>query len=296
MIIVDFKDLSILINISETKSISETSRNLYISQPAITYRLRNLETELGIKILNRHSDGVTFTNQGLLLLEYSKNVILSYENLKTEIKKINNEIDGKITIYVSTVFAKYYLAYVLKKFNTEFPNIDITLKTFSSCELNPDIICRRTADIVIRRGDVPYDGRKVVLGEEPYGIVSRIPLNFSDLNKMTWIKYDLPSPMEPDTIFWDWCESTLKHPVFEKIIQVNSIEACMNLVSQGLGWTMLPKIHLNNYKSMLFYPLTDESGKIVKLKNILLFDDNTDNLACKIFVDFITDYIAPCAN
>ncbi|MEL7648934.1 MAG: LysR family transcriptional regulator [Sedimentibacter sp.] len=292
MIIIDFKDLTIIINISETKSISETSRNLYLSQPAITYRLRNLEQELGIRILNRHSDGVTFTNQGMRLLEYSKNTMKSYEELKTEIKKINNDVNGSITIFVSTVYAKYYLAHMLKKFNTEFPNIDISLKTFSSCDLNPDLISYGAADIVIRRGDVPYDGRKIILGEEPYGIVSRIPLNFKDLINMTWIKYDLPSPMEPDMIFWNWCENTLKQTVFEKIIQVNSIEACMNLVSQGLGWTMLPKIHLNNYKSMLFYPLTDENGNVVKLKNILLGDDNTDNLACKIFVGFITDYIS----
>lgn len=288
MNIIDYKDLIILINISENKSISEASRKLYLSQPAITYRLINLEKELGIKILNRHSDGVSFTNQGMYLLEYSKKAIQDYENLKTTIKKINNDVCGQISIYVSTVFAKYYLASILKKFKNEFPNIEIILKTFSSCYLNPDLIKNKNADIVIRRGDISFNDKKVILAEEPYGIVSKTPLNFNQLKSLTWIKYDLPTPMEPDEIFENWCKTILKDTSFTKIIQVNSIEASLDLVSQGLGWTMLPIVHLNNFKSLFFYPIIDEKGKVVKLKNILLHDNNSENLASKLFVDFVT--------
>lgn len=291
MIVIDFKDFIILINISETKSISKTSRNLYISQPAITYRLKNLENELGIKILNRHSDGVSFTNQGMYLLDYSKKAIQDYENIKISIKKINNDLCGKINIYVSTVFAKYYLASILKKFNNEFPNIEVILKTFSSCELKTDLIKHNHVDVVIRREDMPCDDSSVTLVEEPYGIVSKIPLNFSQLKSITWIKYDLPTPMEPDEIFENWCINTLKYNSFSKVIQVNSIEASLDLVSQGLGWTMLPKIHLNNFKSLFFHPITDEDGNVVTLKNILLYDNNSENLAAKVFADFVTHYM-----
>lgn len=238
--------------------------------------------------MNRHCDGVSFTNQGMYLLEYSKKTIQGYENLKNSIKKINNDVCGQINIYVSTVFAKYYLASILKKFKNEFPNIEIILKTFSSCDLNPDLIKNFNADIVIRRGDTSFDDSKVILTEEPYGIVSKTPLNFNQLKSLTWIKYDLPTPMEPDEIFENWCKTILKDSSFTKVIQVNSIEASLDLVSQGLGWTMLPIIHLNNFKSLFFYPIIDENGKVVKLKNILLYDNNSENLASKIFVDFVT--------
>lgn len=291
MIIIDFKDFIILININETKSISETSRKLYISQPAITYRLKKLENELEIKILNRHSDGVSFTNQGMYLLDYCKKAIQDYEKIKTTIKKINNDLYGKINIYVSTVFAKYYLASILKKFKNEFPNIEIILKTFSSCDLNPDLIGNHNADIVIRRGDIASNSSKVILTEEAYGIISKIPINFNQLKSLTWIKYDLPTQMEPDEIFVNWCYNTLKDNSFNKIIQVNSIEASLDLVSQGLGWTMLPKIHLNNFKSLFFYPLINVNGEVVKLKNILLHDNNSENLASNLFVDFVTRYM-----
>ncbi len=286
MSVIDFKDLIILINIHKNRSISETSRKLFLSQPAITYRLRNLEKELGIKILNRHSDGVSFTDQGMYLLEYSKKAIQDYENLKSSIKKINNDISGKINIYVSTVFAKYYLASILKNFNKEFPDIDVNLKTYSSCELNSELIKNHMADIVIRRGDMEFDGSKVILAEEPYGVVSKAHINLSQLKSKTYINYD--TSVESNEIFWKWCETVLKNNHFEKIIQVNSIEASLDLVSQGLGWTMLPKIHLSNFKNLFFFPITDENGKVVKRQNILLYDTNSENLASKIFVDFVT--------
>lgn len=286
MSVIDFKDLIILINIHKNRSISETSRKLFLSQPAITYRLRNLEKELGIKILNRHSDGVSFTDQGMYLLEYSKKTIQDYENLKSSIKKINNDISGKINIYVSTVFAKYYLASILKNFNKEFPDIDVNLNTYSSCELDSELIREHKADIIIRRGDMEYDGSKVILAEEPYGIVSKTPINLSQLKSKTFINYD--TSVESNEIFWNWCETVLKNKHFEKIIQVNSIEASLDLVSQDLGWTMLPKIHLSNFKNLFFYPITDEAKKVVKRQNILLYDTNSENLATKIFVDFVT--------
>ena len=114
----NFKDLNILLTIYEQKSISKASNELYISQPAITYRLKKMEKELGIQILNRHSNGVSFTNQGLYLLDYCKKTLENYEILKLELKKIDSNVSGRINVHVSTVFAKYYLAPILKKFMT----------------------------------------------------------------------------------------------------------------------------------------------------------------------------------
>lgn len=284
MITIDFRDLNLIITVYDSNSISEASRKLFISQPAITYRIRNIEKELGIKILTRHSTGVSFTDQGMYFLEYCKKAIKDFENLKASVKNVSNNINGRINIFVSTVFAKYYLATILKNFKKEFTNIEFVIKTFSSCILKNELIKNQTADIIIRRSDIANEN-DIVLFEEPYGITTKVPLNFNQLKSSTWIKYDLPFK---DEIFLDWCKEVLKINKFDKIIQVNSIEASLDLISQGFGWTMLPKIHLNNFKSLYFYPITNKSGKTIKLKNLLIYDKKTKNPAVKIFIEYIS--------
>ncbi|QJW47251.1 LysR family transcriptional regulator [bacterium BFN5] len=105
----DSKDWEILKIISEEKSITKAAERLYISQPALTYRLKNMEKEFKTKILIRTSTGILLTSQGEQLLHYANEMLIKMMNIKDRILNESDKISGSLRLGVSSIFAHYRL-------------------------------------------------------------------------------------------------------------------------------------------------------------------------------------------
>jgi LysR family cyn operon transcriptional activator len=111
--------------IAQSGSISKASEELYITQPAVSRSLRQLEDSLECALFFRTSKGVKPTPEGEILLQYIEqafNFILLGEKKINEVKNLES---GEIRIGVSDTLCKYYLVPYLKLFNTLFPAIKI---------------------------------------------------------------------------------------------------------------------------------------------------------------------------
>ncbi len=286
----DTKDVSILIYLDQLKSLSRTSKKLFMSQPAITYRLNRMEEEFGIKIANRYANGITFTESGKQLLDFAKEMELSYKKIRTSFETPPDKIEGKVRVDVATVFSKYYLAPMLRRFSSEYPKVDVIVNTVPSSELDSSLLTDGKSDIIIRRRDVPTPYQKMVLLEEPYGIITDQYVPIEQLSRLPRIKYKLPPQLDPDTIFWNWWQEHCNGTEIERTIKVDSIEAALDFVSNGLGWTMLPQIHLKRYSHLTFTPLTS-SDKLFNLKTIMLYNEAYfTNNAIRSFAQFVRYY------
>lgn len=71
--------ISYLITIAETGSLSQAAKRLYVSQPSLTNAVRELEEELGIELFYRSGRGVTLTNDGAEFLLYARQIYSQYE-------------------------------------------------------------------------------------------------------------------------------------------------------------------------------------------------------------------------
>lgn len=113
--------------VAQNGSISKAAEKLLISQPAVTWHLKNLETQLGVTLFVRTKKGVTLTDEGKILFEYVKKGIDSFtkgENILTNLKNLDS---GKIKIGASTTVSKHVLMPYLEKFHELYPNIDIEI-------------------------------------------------------------------------------------------------------------------------------------------------------------------------
>ncbi|AOT72544.1 LysR family transcriptional regulator [Geosporobacter ferrireducens] len=284
----DSMDWIILKTIDAEKSLCKTAERLYISQPSLTYRLNKLEKEFGIKILNRHSNGVSFTTKGESLLAYAREMLEKFELLKNHLQNANDPIKGTIRLGISTVFAKYKIAPLLKTFQNRFPNVEVVLRTGSSTLQLPNMLQQDDVDVIIRRGDMGWAEKKHVISEEPYGIISSIPIEFKQLPSIPWIQDDTTTITQLDKEFYDWWMDHFFTPPPSNIIRVNSIEASIQMVSHGFGWTILPKMHIRNQRSILFYPLIWLDGQPMLRKTVMLYKNKSaEQPAIKVFTDFI---------
>lgn len=126
--------------VAEYGNISKAAERLFISQPAVTKSIKNLENSLGIKLFNRTSKGVNLTDEGKMLYNHVKNAFMEIEAGEKLIKKLKDKSLGVVRIGISNTLCKYYFMPYLKKFHELYPNIKIeitnrvTLETLDSLE------------------------------------------------------------------------------------------------------------------------------------------------------------------
>lgn len=117
-------------------SISKASEHLYITQPAVSRTIKQLEEALGCKLFLRTSKGVKLTQEGDILYHYIQQAFSFISSAEKKINDIKNLISGEIRIGVSDTLCKNYLIKYLKLFNTLHPEIKIHV----TCPTTPVII------------------------------------------------------------------------------------------------------------------------------------------------------------
>ena len=81
-------DWEILYRLYETPNMTKVADMLYISQPSLTKRVKNMEKEFGVKIINRTSKGVKFTSEGEYLAKKAKEYMEFIKNVKEDVKDL----------------------------------------------------------------------------------------------------------------------------------------------------------------------------------------------------------------
>ncbi len=124
--------------VAKAGNISKASKELYISQPAISKSISKLEALLEVPLFYRNSRGVVLTEEGKILYESTSTAFDSLELANQRINKIKTLGVGHIRIGVSTTLCKYLLLPYLKAFVEKHPHIKITIScesTFKAIEL-----------------------------------------------------------------------------------------------------------------------------------------------------------------
>lgn len=134
-------------------NISRASEQLYITQPAVSRSIQQLEDSLKCTLFFRTSKGVKLTPEGEILYKYIEQAFNFIEAGENRIRDINNLLTGEVRIGVSDTICKYYLIPYLKLFKTLHPGIKIHV----ICPTTPGIIALlKTGKIDFGIINLPY--------------------------------------------------------------------------------------------------------------------------------------------
>lgn len=118
--------------VAQKGNISQASKSLYISQPAVSKAISKLEENLDSQLFIRGSRGVTLTEEGASLFKHTTTAFQALDQGEESIKQIRSLGIGHIRIGVSTTLCKYLLLPYLKDFIKEYPHIKITIECQST--------------------------------------------------------------------------------------------------------------------------------------------------------------------
>ena len=126
---INFELYRIFYTVAVCGNITKASKQLMISQPAVTKQIKVLENQLGGELFIRTKKGVILTDNGREIFNYVKHAIDCFQNAEMQFSNLKNLEKGTIKIGVSTTLAKLYLIDYLKEFHKQHPNIGIEIST-----------------------------------------------------------------------------------------------------------------------------------------------------------------------
>ncbi len=123
----DFNLFKTFYTVVITGNITKAAEKLYISQPAVTKAIKNLEDSIGGTLFIRTKKGVILTEEGKVFFEYVKSILEDIRNAKNKFNSLIHLEEGKIHIGASATVTKHFLMPYIEKFHKMYPNIDISI-------------------------------------------------------------------------------------------------------------------------------------------------------------------------
>ena len=155
----DYNLYKIFLYLYEEKSISKTAARLYVSQPAISYSLKELENQLGYTLFYRNSKGIEPTLEAKELYSYISTAFNILNDAEEHIKNLNNLNVGCIRIGTPSYIGFFYLAKYISEFRKSYPGIRFEIVYKSTADM-VDMLETRKLDIII--DTLPIDSKKEV--------------------------------------------------------------------------------------------------------------------------------------
>lgn len=147
------RKLRIFYEVAEKLNMTEVAEKLYISQPAVSQTILELENELEVKLFDRINRRLYLTNEGEIFLNYVRRILNMYDDSIRSLKDINSLKTGKLKIGASTTIGIYILPDIIGKFTKEYKGIDTSI-AIENTKLISDMILENSIDFAFVEGPV----------------------------------------------------------------------------------------------------------------------------------------------
>lgn len=121
--------------VASLKSFNDAADKLYISQPAVSKQIKNLEELLDVKLFNRYNKGIELTNEGKILFEQVEKMFSCIDVSNKNLSLAKQLLIGEITIGCPSHITSFYLLNYIEKFKKEHPQIIVKIDSSSTAEL-----------------------------------------------------------------------------------------------------------------------------------------------------------------
>jgi DNA-binding transcriptional LysR family regulator len=237
--------LRILKAIAVEGSFKRAADSLYVSQPAVSLQVQNLERQLDVPLFDRGGRRAQLTEAGYLLLSYGDKILTLCQETCRAIEDLQNLQGGSLIIGASQTTGTYLLPRMLGLFRQRYPEVSVQLHVHST---------RRTAwsvangqiDLAIIGGEIPAELQEsleiIPYAEDEMALI--LPSDHSlskcstlakdDLYKLSFIALDSQSTIRK-VIDQVLTRSGIDVRRLKIEMELNSIEAIKNAVQSGLG-------------------------------------------------------------
>lgn len=252
----DEKDFVLLRTLYECGNITHAADKLYLTQSALSKRIKAIERDLGCEIIIRTRKGVRFTPEGEMVLAHTNTAQKALETLRDELSAAQGEVSGTLRAGFSINYSFVNLPSLLAEYNRLYPQVHLEVTSGQSRHLLSSLQ-QGELDIAVLRGDLPWDGMQYLLAQEQIYVACTAEHAETPLSELTYINHT--TDLTHTSLMNRWLrENGLA--IENNSINVSDLSTCQELVRRGVGWALLPEIVLRDFDGVM-RPCTFENGE-----------------------------------
>jgi DNA-binding transcriptional LysR family regulator len=223
----------------ETGSYSNAARSLYISQPAVSKSVRELERQLHVSLLDRTRKGIVLTEAGQIVWHHAQQILVAERSTEVALEQLREGERGHLAIGASPTIGIYLLPPILGAFHRRFPSIDLFLDIGTTYEIVERLI-NKPLDVAFVEGTVTNDAIEVTPWRDDELVLIASPLSEIVAHGMPSLERVLEEPFimrESEARTRNYIESALAERGISLRVgmEVANTEAIKQMVSAGLG-------------------------------------------------------------
>jgi DNA-binding transcriptional LysR family regulator len=134
----DLRRLRYFVVVAEESSFSRAAERLHIAQPPLSYQIKQLEGELGVRLFERSNRGVWLTEAGELLLEEARRIFVQLDQTVRAVQRVGHGQVGRLTLGFVPSSSNEALPPILRAFRERVPGVELFLR-----EMRPDRVVQR---------------------------------------------------------------------------------------------------------------------------------------------------------
>ena len=131
----DFREFQYVVTIADCCSITDAAKQLYISQPSLSYALAKIEKEIGLKLFDRSKQPLVLTDAGQYYVTVARQFLRDKSNFQNHLADLKNGANGSISLGIPAERSGYMLPPVLPQFRRKFPGSSFYIQEASTTEL-----------------------------------------------------------------------------------------------------------------------------------------------------------------
>ena len=277
--------------VSKHRSFSKAAEELFISQPAVTKHIKELERRVGMGLIQRRRGGFLLTDAGKILFKYTHKIsshLMDIENLLEDLKK---DHQGILKIGTTESYSKGLMPKLLSGFQTSFPFMKIALDVGNSEEIEKSLLAYKNDLVLIavtkkspRFESIPFLKEGLVLIVSPNHLLA----NKKSVSLKELGRYPLIIRAKGSTtrrIILQAFKDVEIHPSL--LIEAGSSEFIKQWVSEGKGVSIIVKRTVEDEERRKIIKTIPLLEKLYLQVAFLYLKEEKSNPAIKTFVNFI---------
>ena len=145
--------LKVFRSVAQNLSFTKAAKELYISQPAISKHIQELEQEYSTRLFDRMGSHIQLTRSGKLLLDHCEKILQHYQQMDFEMHALHQKYSGELRIGASTTISQYVIPEYIAKLLQAYPDLSVTMFSGNSREIESELIMGRI-DIGLVEGNI----------------------------------------------------------------------------------------------------------------------------------------------
>ncbi len=236
--------ISAFVETARRQSVSRAAKALFISQPALTARLKGLEKDLGAQLFVRTPRGMRLTDAGNAFLPYAVRSLETLTDGRMQVNALERGGAGRMTIGAAPAVSTYVLPQLLKRFSQGYPRVSVSVRTGHSEEIL-DLVLREQVTLGLVRAlqhpeivSTPlYEDRLILVVEPEHHFAVSGRIRMKELADEQLVQFDRTSSYRDLTsaLFVTAGVSPAE------TMELDNIDAAKKMVEQGFGVALLPQ-------------------------------------------------------